>query len=66
MLVDIPLDSYEDPMSLLCKYVTFDGRTPIYLLPDPDDNCIVWVSDAPFTVKDIEEVKKDASVVCMS
>ena len=53
MLIGIPLDSYEDPISLLRERVEFDGQTPIYLLPDPDDDCIIWVSDTPFTVEDI-------------
>jgi len=57
-LIAISLDSYEDPLSLLRGWFRLTGVDPIYLLPDPDGDMIVWASSEPFTVEDVRRKKE--------
>jgi len=60
----IPLDSYEDPLSILMEETDCDGQRAIYILYDERHECVVFVCDEPFTKEDVEQYLKEIEKDC--
>lgn len=60
----ISLDSMEDPLSLVMQNLEREGKpgsTPVYLLPEPDDQ-IIYMAFDPFSLEEAREVSPAVEV----